>query len=172
MRLTIRFLLSGTVTAAGRVNALKAQNPNGRYRVAETILVLDDDPISLRTIAAILRHYRHDVLEAATARQAIRIIKHYLGPIHLLVTDMELPEKSGIQVAREVLESCPDLPVLFISGTPLEAWTKTDRADFSRLPPGSVDFLEKPFQASDLEKRVRRLLERRRHSFVAGESPA
>jgi two-component system, cell cycle sensor histidine kinase and response regulator CckA len=140
--------------------------------VAATILVLDDDSINLRPIAAILQQHGHNDLEAATARQAIRISKHYLGPIHLLVADVALPEKSGTQVAREILESCPELPVLFISGTPLECWTKTDQVNFSRSPPGSVDFLEKSFQASDLEMRVRKLLERRRHSFVAGESPA
>jgi two-component system cell cycle sensor histidine kinase/response regulator CckA len=140
--------------------------------VAATILVLDDEPTNLQTIAAILRQHRHNILEAATAQDAIQICKHHVGPIHLLVTDVSLPEKSGTQVALEVLESCPETHVLFISGTPLGGWTKTDRAIFSSLPPAAVDFLEKPFHVSELEMRVRKLLDRRPHSFVAGESPA
>jgi CheY-like chemotaxis protein len=139
--------------------------------VAETILVLDDDPINLKTIAAVVRLYGHDVLEATTAQEAIEICTHHDWPIRLFITDMMMPDKSGAEVAQEILESCPEIPVLFISGTPQEDWTKSDRSKFFSFPPAGVDFLEKPFFPSVLEERVRKLLGWHPDSFEAGEAP-
>lgn len=138
----------------------------------ETILVLDDDQMNLKTIATVLRRYGHNVLETATAQEAIQICKDYTGAIHLFLTDEVLSDKSGMKVAQEVLKSRPDMLVLLVSGYPPEDWCDPDGRDFFRLQSPRIDFLEKPFTPSDLEQRIRKLLDNRSQSIKAGASPS
>jgi DNA-binding response OmpR family regulator len=79
-------------------------------------------------------------------------------PNDLLVADVQLPDLSGTHVAVEVLKHCPKMPVLFISGTPMEGWPERDLRNFDVLAVGTVEFLPKPFQASALAARVEMLL--------------
>ena len=79
----------------------------------------------------------------------------------LFVTDIELPDASGIDIALKLVALYPDLPVLVISGNPMGWWASKNVSNFSRFPPNNVDFLEKPFSASELQMRVRNLIGRR-----------
>lgn len=124
----------------------------------KTILLLEDEPINREAIRAILQHYGYNVLEAATGAEAIGICHDHHGPIDLLIADVQLPDFSGTQVAVEVIKNCPKMPVLFISGTPMEGWPERDLENFHTLPNGMVNFLPKPFQASVLAARVETLL--------------
>jgi DNA-binding response OmpR family regulator len=114
----------------------------------ETILILDDDPAILKCMRDILRFEYYSVLEASTGLQAIDIGRQ-CGPLSLFITDIELPDGSGIDVAVKLVASYRDLPVLVISGNPMAWWARRDLSNFSRFPP-DVDFLEKPFPASEL----------------------
>ena len=125
----------------------------------ETVLLSDDDPFNVRAISAVLR-FRNYRVEAYSGIKAIEKFK-YDGPISILVVDIVLPDCSGTEIALRLTGLRPDLPVLFISGTPIASWTSDDIANFKRFPPNAVDYLEKPFLASNLEFRVRNLLERR-----------
>ena len=78
----------------------------------------------------------------------------------LFITDMQLPDASGTDIALKLVSLYPDLPVLFISGTPMMWWTSHDVSNFERFCPNSVDFLEKPFSVLELEMRVRKLIQR------------
>jgi FixJ family two-component response regulator len=82
-------------------------------------------------------------------------------PISLFVTDIELSDGSGIDVAVKLVASYRDLPVLVISGHSMAWLARKDLSNFSRFPADNVDFLEKPFPASDLIMRVRNLIGRR-----------
>jgi len=126
----------------------------------ETVLILDDDAAILECIAYVLRFEHYTVLEASTALQAIEVGRQ-CDPLSLFVTDIELPDGSGIDVALKLIASYPDLPVLVISGNPMDWWASKDVSNFSRFPPNKVDFLEKPFPASELKMRVRNLIGRR-----------
>ena len=125
----------------------------------ERILILDDDPGNLQGIGAVLRFERYSVLEAFTDSQALEMAKTS-GPITLLVADMDLPRSSGTEIALKLVALFPDLPVLFISGTPRAWWTNRDASNFERFPPNSVDFIEKPFFVSQLLMRIRNLIGR------------
>ena len=123
----------------------------------EPILILDDDAATLECIADMLRFEHYSVLEASTGLQAIEIGRQ-CGPMSLFITDLELPDASGIEVALKLVVLNPDLPVLVISGNPMDWWVSRDVSNFSRFPPNKVDFLEKPFPASELYMRVRSLI--------------
>ena len=126
----------------------------------ETILILDDDTETLECIGDMLRSEDYSVLEASTGLQAIEVGRQ-CGPMSLFMTDLQLPDGSGIDVAVKLLALYPDLPVLVISGNPMDWWASRDVSNFSRFPPNTVDFLEKPFFASELKMRVRNLIGRR-----------
>jgi len=125
----------------------------------ERILILDDDAANMQGIGGVLRSEQYSVLEASNGLQAMENEKN-CGPISLLVTDMDLPESSGTDIALKLVALHPSLPVLFISGTPRVWWTRRDVANFERFAPTRVDFLEKPFFLSQLLVRVRDLIGR------------
>src|SRR5579864_3142347 len=123
----------------------------------ENVLILDDDPAILHGIADVLRLEHYSILEASTSLQAIETGRE-CGRLSLFVTDIELPDASGIEIAIKLVGSHPDLPVLVISGNPMNWWTTSDVSNFSRFSPNKVDFLEKPFFSSELKMRVRNLI--------------
>jgi two-component system cell cycle sensor histidine kinase/response regulator CckA len=126
----------------------------------ETILILDDDPAILECIGDLLRFEHYSVLEASTGLQALELGRQS-GPMSLFITDIELPDGSGIDIALRLVALYPGLPVLVISGNPMDWWANRDVSNFSRFQPNKVDFLEKPFPASELTMRVRNLIGRR-----------
>jgi len=124
----------------------------------KTILVLEDDFGNRRAFCAILGTMGYRVLEATTGKEAIETCnKQEL--ISLFVSDRALPDLSGTEVALQLTQLQSDLPILFLSGTPIDAWPETDRRNFRQLASGSVEFLEKPFRASALKTKVESLLQ-------------
>jgi signal transduction histidine kinase len=117
-----------------------------------TILVADDEPDMLRFLKSQLSlHYR--VLEAVDGQQAIEKASQFLPDIILL--DMMMPEKDGLQACREIREHTPtqSIPVVLL----------TARADeetkLAALSAGASDFLTKPFSTTELHVRIKNLVE-------------
>jgi PleD family two-component response regulator len=92
---------------------------NTRGVVVETILILDDNPAILECLGYVLRSEDYSVLEASTGLQAIDTGRQR-GPLFLFVTDVELPDASGIDIAVKLVALYPDLPVLVISGNTID----------------------------------------------------
>ena len=132
----------------------------------EPILILDDDLAILECIGDMLRFEHYSVLEASTGVQAMEVGKQ-CGPLSLFITDIGLPDGSGIDVAVKLVALHRDLPVLVISGDPMDWWARKDVSNFSRFLPNKVYFLEKPFPASELTMRVRNLIGRKRRNEAA-----
>ena len=124
----------------------------------ETILVLDDDQANLQGIAGVLRFEQYSVLEASTSVQALKVASDC--GLSLFISDMELSQSSGTETALRLVGFCPNLRVLFISGTPKMWWNSRDVANFKRFLPNSVDFIEKPFSLSQLVSRVKDMIGR------------
>jgi DNA-binding response OmpR family regulator len=82
------------------------------------------------------------------------------GQFSLLVTDINLPDLSGTEVALALCGLYPRLPVLFMSGRAITDWSRQDRSNLKRFAADLIDFLEKPFSALELEMRVRKLIGR------------
>jgi hypothetical protein len=117
------------------------------------ILVVDDEPGIRALVAKILRRERYDVIEASTATEAGELATAQLRPVELLVTDIMLPDHTGIVLAEQLRNQIPGLKVLYMSG-----YTQDDRARAGDFPPGSK-FLQKPFTLGALVAKVRESLE-------------
>jgi DNA-binding NtrC family response regulator len=115
------------------------------------LLVEDDEP--LRTLAReILSIQGYTVLDATSPSDALRLADVHPGPIHLLLTDVVMPQKNGRQVADHLLAARPGLKVLFMSG-----YTDAAIMEHGVLEPGT-HFLQKPFTPDGLSRKVREAL--------------
>jgi len=124
----------------------------GRNGSLPTILIADDEPDMLRFLKSQLGSgYR--VLEAVDGQQAIEKASQFLPDIILL--DMMMPEKDGLQACREIRQHTPtqSIPVVLL----------TARADeetkLAALSAGASDFLTKPFSITELHVRIKNLVE-------------
>ena len=119
----------------------------------------DDD--ALRTVACrALVECGYDVLEASDGQDALRICAQHDGRIHLVVSDMVMPEMSGAELAERIAESFPEVRVLLMSG-----YTR-DEAGRRGIASERYSFLEKPFTPAKLAVRVRELLDHARPRVV------
>jgi PAS domain S-box-containing protein len=123
-------------------------------RGRETILVVEDEPAILDMTKTMLERLGYTVLTASTAREAIRLADAHVGVIHLLMTDVVMPEMNGRDLAKSLLTSYPALKRLFMSGH-----TADVIARHGVLEEG-VHFIQKPFSKKDLAAMVREVLER------------
>jgi two-component system cell cycle sensor histidine kinase/response regulator CckA len=125
----------------------------------KTILVIEDEPSNLEIFAALLWSKGYKVLEASTATEALDAAERQ-GNIDLLVCDVSLRGESGTAVARELVQKQRDLPVLFVTGTPQDAWHEADKRNLDGLAPAAVEVLEKPFLPATFGAAVERLSRR------------
>ncbi|MGQ9552557.1 MAG: PAS domain S-box protein [Anaerolineae bacterium] len=121
----------------------------------ETVLVVEDEPTVRRVAARILREQGYTVLEAANAHEALRLSQEHAGPIHLLLTDVVMPQMGGRELAARLKAVRPETLVLYVSG-----YTNNAIVHHGVLDEGTA-FLQKPFTATALVRRVRDLLDGR-----------
>jgi len=96
----------------------------------------------------------YEVLTACTPGEATELAEQYAGEIHLLMTDVVMPEMSGRDLQMRISAFRPDMKYLFMSG-----YTANVIAHRGILDEG-VNFLQKPFLMSDLAAKVREALEK------------
>jgi two-component system, cell cycle sensor histidine kinase and response regulator CckA len=113
-----------------------------------TILLVEDEDTLRKLIQLVLRNAGYTVLAAGRGDEALALSERFAPRIHLLVSDLVLPESDGQNLARRLLEKRPDLKVLFISGHPL---------DFVPIEP-RFQFLQKPFAPARLLEIVKKIL--------------
>ncbi|HEY8106392.1 MAG TPA: ATP-binding protein [Gemmatimonadales bacterium] len=116
----------------------------------ETVLLVEDED-SVRTMAArILRQRGYIVLEAANGANALALLERHEGQVDILVTDIVMPEMSGLELADRVVALREGIPVLFVSGY-AEGSLGEGHA--------GATLLNKPFRATELLGTVRRLID-------------
>ena len=122
-------------------------------RGRETVLLVEDEPGVRRLVNETLRLHGYTVLEARHGIEALLMGAKHMGPIHLLLTDVVMPQMSGPEVAEKLVGVRPEVKILYMSGYP-------DHPVFSK---GGVDtersFLQKPFTPSGLAQKVREVLD-------------
>ncbi len=124
--------------------------PDGR---GDTILLVEDDPSILQMGRAMLEKLGYTVLHAATPGQALEIVKAHGGKIHLLMTDVVMPQMNGGDLAREMKALNNEIKILFMSG-----YTANIIAHRGILDE-EVHFIQKPFTMKELAVKVREALE-------------
>ena len=121
---------------------------------AETILLVEDEPALRKLGINLLKRLGYTVLDAPTAVVALEIWKSQRDQINLLLTDLVMPDgMSGQELAAQLLQDRPQLPVIYTSGYSAEIAGK----DFP-LKEG-VNFLAKPFNPVTLGEVVRQSLD-------------
>jgi two-component system cell cycle sensor histidine kinase/response regulator CckA len=119
----------------------------------ETILLVEDELVVRRLIAEILESSGYSVLQAGDGPSALELIRRHTGSLDLLVTDVVMPGMSGPDVAGAVAAMRPGTQVLYISG-----YTDSSVGHHGLLEPG-IAFLQKPFDAEVLTRKVREVLD-------------
>ena len=125
------------------------------YAGGERILVIDDDPVSLRFVATLLRDKGYDVLTAEDGRYGCEVAQKERPD--LIVSDLLMPYRDGFHVVR-VLRADAELaaiPIIILS-------MRGGEEDVVRgLTEGADDYVVKPFNARELLARIRKQLDRR-----------
>ena len=119
----------------------------------ETILIAEDNTIVRRAAARLLERTGYMVLEARDGREALQVVCNYPGTIHLLYTDMVMPEMNGRQLADVSQAVRPGLKVLYTSAF-------TDRMLFIRgVLESGLAFIDKSAAPEEICRKVREVLD-------------
>jgi two-component system cell cycle sensor histidine kinase/response regulator CckA len=147
---TMRILLPA---AKEKAPASTAVVESGGNRGSETVLIVEDDDTVLALCATVLQAHGYNVLEAESASVAIDISRGYRDHIDLLLSDVVMPGSNGPSLALEIRDARSDIRTLFMSG-----YTEETMNQHGVQNP-SAGFIQKPFSASALAKKVRQVLD-------------
>jgi two-component system, cell cycle sensor histidine kinase and response regulator CckA len=109
--------------------------------------------LNLQMVKLMLERCGYRVLAASTPGEALRMAITHVGGIHLLLTDLIMPEMNGRDLAKAMIAQNPDILCLFMSG-----YTGDGIVHQGILDEG-VPFIQKPFSNQDLAKKVREVLD-------------
>ena len=120
---------------------------------ARRILIVDDDAAIRRTLQAIFRRSGYDVMLACDGNEAVRLWRTHGGD--LVITDLHMPEKDGIETIIELLSHSPGVRIIAMSGG-----GQTKRLDLlgNATLLGAVQTIEKPFTLAEIVAMVDRAL--------------
>jgi len=119
----------------------------------ETILVVEDDWVTLAALRDLLETQNYHVLIAQNGIEALEIIEESSDSINLIVCDVVMPEMGGLALYNSLHERYPQIKMLFITGHPLQ------KENQALLEKGGVNWLQKPFSVPDFSRVVQELLE-------------
>jgi CheY-like chemotaxis protein len=115
------------------------------------VLVVDDEPLLIMTIADMLTDLGHTPIEAESGSRALEALKEH-GDIDLMITDQAMPGMSGIELARQAFQLYPRLKIILATG-------------YDTLPKGldiALERLPKPYFEHDLSAAIERAIASRR----------
>lgn len=152
-------------TPAPAPTATGADSSSDTARGSERILIVDDEESILTLEKGLLESHGYQVLAANSGREALRLCRETREPIHLLVTDLLMPDMNGQELALQVAALQPTIPALYVSGYPRETEEPADATV------GKTAFLQKPFAADTLLHHVRQALDHSDAHPAARHSP-
>jgi PAS domain S-box-containing protein len=127
--------------------------PDASRRGWETVLLVEDEDVVRGLARKVLEQEGYSVLEASRGEEALSLCADYDQPIHLLLTDVVMPETSGKEVADRLRILRPEIKVLFMSGYTDEAIVHHGMLD------AKVEFIQKPFTPVGLARKVRQVID-------------
>ncbi|MCW8133185.1 MAG: response regulator [Planctomycetota bacterium] len=135
---------------------VQAETPTTMIRFVrgtETVLLAEDENEVRGLISEVLRFNGYRVLEARNGKEALQVARAFKENIHLLVSDVVMPEMGGRDLALALMPERRHMKVLFVSG-----YTETGATAQFMLPAGTA-FLQKPFTPERLARKVRKVLD-------------
>ncbi len=148
---TFKVYLPLVQNASEQVPSVPATAP--RLGGKETVIVVEDEEIVRQLTTEVLETLGYSVLQCRDAEEAIRVTAIHGGPIHLLLTDVVLPQMDGRSLFGFLSPMFPDMRVLYVSGYAENAIVHHGVLD------AGVKFLQKPFTVDSLAKKVREVLD-------------
>jgi PAS domain S-box-containing protein len=139
---------SAAVACAAEATAVE-RSPKG----TETLLVVEDEVNILTMVQRLLTQQGYKVLSAPTPGEAVLLCEHYAEPLHLLLTDVIMPDMSGKELAERIQTLRPGIRVLYMSGYPADIMEEQ-----GHLLAG-LQVLQKPFSGVALAQRIRAALD-------------
>ncbi|HEV8589036.1 MAG TPA: PAS domain S-box protein [Pyrinomonadaceae bacterium] len=136
--------------------AAKEEHENAPQPVAkgdETILLVEDEDMVRNLAKDILEDYGYSVLIAANGGEGLRVCREFDGDIHLIITDVVMPQMSGPEMAESVQVLRPETSVLYMSGFTDDAVVRHG------VLTEDMCFIQKPFSAESLAFKVREILD-------------
>ncbi|MCC6217337.1 MAG: GAF domain-containing protein [Polyangiaceae bacterium] len=121
----------------------------------ETLLLVEDDPAVQRLTDRILRAAGYGVIVTGSASEALERLSGEPRPVDAVLTDIVLPDSSGVALAERLRVAHPELRVVFMSGYPGDAFSGRLEAD------ATTHFVAKPFTPEELTRKLREVLDRR-----------
>jgi two-component system cell cycle sensor histidine kinase/response regulator CckA len=138
---------------SGKETVARAITLTTRAVRAETVLVVEDESALRTLVERVLARAGYIVLTADNASEAVEVFEQHQGCVHLLLTDVVMPEMNGKQLADLLALQAPHLRVLYMSGY-------TDEAIFHRgVLTSGTHFISKPFNPAQLTRMVRKVLD-------------
>jgi two-component system, cell cycle sensor histidine kinase and response regulator CckA len=132
----------------------------------ETLLLVEDEAAVRRSTREFLASNGYIVLEAENGLHALKIAREFKGSIHLMITDVVMPQLGGADLASQLTAERPEMQVLFVSGY----------AENTILRQGAIDvsarFLQKPFSLKALACKIREILDSKVPVLVAAAAAA
>jgi PAS domain S-box-containing protein len=142
------------VTGKGRKIEIHERKLEAAVTGSETILLVEDEDAVRRASAEFLSLHGYTVLEAKDGLDALAVAKDYGSTIHLVVTDVVMPNISGGQLAKELKSRRPEAKVLFVSGYAGKIVMEHKAVSLE------TNFLQKPFTLKQLSSKIREALTR------------
>lgn len=139
-----------------RAGSPAAEQPPSSPRsssATEHILVVEDEPAILAVLSRMLREAGYTVLAAQSPSEAIQMAAEHWGPIHLLLTDVVLPEMNGRELSKRLTVTRPELKCLFMSGY------TADVIGHDGAVEQTVSCISKPFSFDELMTKIRSVLD-------------
>lgn len=120
----------------------------------ETILLVEDELSIMNMTSAMLQRLGYSVIAVGTPGEAIKAVEEFGDKIHLLITDVIMPEMNGKELAKELLVKKSGMKCLFMSGYTADIFTRQGVLE------EGMCFIQKPFTKKELANKVRRVLKR------------
>ena len=119
----------------------------------ETVLLVEDEPSILKLGKAVLDRYGYTVLSARTPEDALALAEQHPEPIHLLITDIVMPQMNGRELMKKITVSRPEIKTLYMSGY------TADVIEHHGVLEKGIHFLQKPFSVKTIAAKVREVLD-------------
>ena len=131
-------------------NLMNVENDRGSM---ERILIIDDDVCVLNLLHFVLVNEGYEVLKASSGKEGMKLYRE--NPVDLIITDLIMPEKDGIEIIRELTTEFANIKIIAISGGGRIG--PTDYLHMAKML-GAKRTLTKPIERNDLVKAVKELL--------------
>ncbi|MEY2494388.1 MAG: two-component system, cell cycle sensor histidine kinase and response regulator CckA [Verrucomicrobiota bacterium] len=133
--------------------------PVDKSKNFETVLVVEDEEIVRELVCEVLQEQGYNILCARDGVDALKLAENFDGTIHLLVTDVIMPNMNGQELAAQLSTLRPDMKVLYVSG-----YSDNDIGDHGVLDP-RFELLQKPFTPQTLARKIRDVIHERNYAY-------